>query len=125
MKKNTLKIIFLIIINILFIFAFCNNSFATIIDPGFYEPESLIVSQNSDKIMDIGNSIIGVLQIVGSIISVIVLVILGIKYMVGSAEERAEYKKSMMPYLIGAVMVFAITNLLGIVSAIAKELIVL
>ena len=38
-------------------------------------------------------------------VSVITLVVLGIKYMVGSIEERAEYKKSMIPYLIGAFLI--------------------
>ena len=42
--------------------------------------------------------------------------------MVGSVEERAEYKKAMMPYVIGAVMVFAITNLLGIMIEMTKAL---
>ena len=32
--------------------------------------------------------------------------ILGIKYMTGSAEEKAEYKKTMVPYLVGAVILF-------------------
>ncbi|MCI9110720.1 MAG: hypothetical protein HFH47_02775, partial [Bacilli bacterium] len=45
-----------------------------------------------------------------------------IKYMVGSVEEKASYKKSMMPYVLGAVMVFAITNLLGIIVNITNNL---
>ena len=55
---------------------------------------------------NIGKRIIGMVQAIGSIVSVLVLVILGIKYMMGSAEEKAEYKKSMIPYLVGAVLVF-------------------
>ena len=33
--------------------------------------------------------------------------VLGIKYMMGSAEEKAEYKKTFIPYIIGAVLLFA------------------
>lgn len=95
---------------------------SAISNPDYYEPVSKDSAIGADKLMNIGNTIIGTLQVIGSIISVAVLVILGIKYMVGSAEERAEYKKSMMPYIIGAIMVFAITNLLGIVVEIAKAL---
>ena len=36
--------------------------------------------------------------------------ILGIKYMLGSVEEKASYKKSMMPYLIGSVLIFGAVN---------------
>ena len=48
---------------------------------------------------------------VGVILSVIILVMIGIKYMLGSVEEKADYKKSMIPYLIGALMVFSVTTL--------------
>ena len=39
-------------------------------------------------------------------VSVITLVVLGIKYMVGSIEEKEQNTKSMIPYLIGAFFVF-------------------
>ena len=35
--------------------------------------------------------------------------------MMGSAEERAEYKKTMMPMLIGMIMLFATTTIVGII----------
>lgn len=72
------------------------------------------------KIKDIGNDVIGILQLIGSITSVLVILILGIKYMLGSLEERATYKKTLFPYLIGAIMVFSITNILGFVAKFTK-----
>ena len=50
--------------------------------------------------------LLGILQVIGSVIAVIVLIVLGIRYMLGSAQEKADYKKSMIPYVIGAVIVF-------------------
>lgn len=94
--------------------------YATGINPDDYEPDSLDTAIGADRMKNIGNSIIGTLQIIGTILSVSVLIVLGIKYMMGSVEEKAEYKKAMMPYVVGAIMVFAITNLLGIVASIAK-----
>lgn len=38
--------------------------------------------------------------------------ILGIKYMTGSLEEKAEYKKSMIPYLIGVAIFFSLSTIL-------------
>ena len=58
---------------------------------------------------------------IGSIVSVAALILIGIKYILGSVEEKAEYKKTLKPYLIGAVMVFAITNLLGIIQGIVTS----
>ena len=55
------------------------------------------------------NTIVSVIETVGVILSVIILIVIGIKYMLGSVEERADYKKTMIPYLIGAFMVFAVS----------------
>lgn len=68
---------------------------------------------------NIGKRIIGMVQAIGSIASVLVLVILGIKYMMGSAEEKAEYKKTFIPYLIGAILVFAASNLASMIYSFA------
>ena len=69
----------------------------------------------STEIANVGKSIVGILQTVGIILSVIVLIILGIKYMMGSAEEKADYKKSMIPYLVGAILIFAASALAQVV----------
>lgn len=87
-------------------------------NPEGWSPESQSTVSGASKLESIGNNIIGPIRIIGSIVSVVTLIILGIKYIFGSVEEKAEYKKTMMPYLIGAVMVFAITNLLNILVSI-------
>lgn len=61
----------------------------------------------SPKFQGIANKIFGVLQFVGIILSVVVLIIIGIKYMLGSIEEKAEYKKTLIPYIIGAAILFS------------------
>lgn len=69
----------------------------------------------SEKLNNFGNNIISIITTIGSIASVIVLVVLGIKYMMGSAEEKAEYKKTLLPYVIGAVLVFAASTIASVV----------
>ena len=59
------------------------------------------------EIQNLGNSLVGILQVVGIVLSVVVIIVLGIKYMLGSAEEKSEYKKSMLPYIVGAALIFA------------------
>ena len=54
-----------------------------------------------------GKNIVSILQAVGVVLSVVMLIVIGIKYMMGSAEEKAEYKKTLMPYIIGAALIFA------------------
>ncbi len=70
----------------------------------------------------IGQRIIGMVQAIGSIASVLVLVVLGVKYMMGSAEEKAEYKKTFIPYLIGAILVFAASNLASMIFGFASTI---
>ena len=64
----------------------------------------------------VGANIVDIVTTIGIIVAVVVLLVLGIKYMMGSASEKAEYKKTMIPYLIGAVLIFG-------ASAIAKAVI--
>ena len=58
-----------------------------------------------------GNAILGLIQVVGTIISVGIIMVIGIKYMVGSVEQRASYKKSMIPFAVGAVLLFGAVNI--------------
>lgn len=81
-----------------------------------YNPASVKPNHsNVSEVTKLGNKIVGVIQVIGSILSVGILVLLGIKYMMGSTEEKAEYKKTMIPYLIGAVLIFASSNIAGMV----------
>ncbi len=70
----------------------------------------------------IGGKVLGVLQAVGVILAVVILTVIGIKYMMGSAEEKAEYKKTMMPYIIGAIIVFAAPTIANIVYNFGKDI---
>lgn len=75
---------------------------------------------NTDKVVNLGATIVTIIQTVGIVVAVVVLLILGIKYMMGSAEEKAEYKKTMIPYLVGAILIFASTTIVKVVYNIAN-----
>ena len=77
---------------------------------------------STSNIVKLGNSIIGVIRVVGILVAVAILLILGIKYMMGSAEEKADYKKSMIPYIVGAVLIFASTSIVGVIYDMANGL---
>lgn len=69
----------------------------------------------AEGVSKIGGQIASILTTVGIVVAVIVLLILGIKYMMGSASEKAEYKKTMIPYLVGAVLVLGASSIVRIV----------
>lgn len=74
---------------------------------------------DSSDLDSVGNLIVGVGSTIGSLVSVIVLIVIGIKYMTGSIDEKASYKKSLMPYVIGATLVFAASNIASIIYGLA------
>lgn len=61
----------------------------------------------SSKFTQKAGIIMGIIQVLGTMLAVVILISIGIKYMLGSSEEKAEYKKSMIPYIIGAFLLFA------------------
>lgn len=69
------------------------------------------------KVGGIINTIIGLLQVAGSGISLIVITILGIKYILASPGEKADVKKSAMPIAIGCVLLFGAVNLIAAVES--------
>lgn len=66
--------------------------------------------------------ILGVLNIVGTIVSVITIMLIGFKYILGSVEDKASYKKVMLPWIIGAVLVFTVTTIPNILFNIGTSL---
>ena len=74
--------------------------------------------------MDIGNggikdsinNVIGLIQVAGTGISVIVVTMLGIKYLLASPSEKADVKKQITPILIGCVLLFGAVNLVAIIA---------
>ena len=101
MNKKLVKI-FSILLMVTMLCSITLNVFA--LSPSEITADS---SVQTGSITTIGQKVVGILQTVGVVLSVIILIVLGIKYMMGSAEEKADYKKSMMPYIIGAALIFA------------------
>ncbi|MNT27884.1 TrbC/VIRB2 family protein [compost metagenome] len=86
-------------------------------------PKNLTANyQNTTEIQTVGEKVMGIIQTVGVVTAVIILMVLGIKYMMGSAEEKAEYKKTMMPYVIGAILIFGATAIANMVYNFANGL---
>lgn len=116
MSKKTLRII-TIVATVLAVLCMCSLTFAAG-SPGELKPEQ----SGTEQIDSVGQRVMGILQALGIVIAVAVLMILGIKYMMGSAEEKAEYKKTMIPYVIGAVLIFAATTIANAVFNFANGL---
>lgn len=117
MKNKVLKL--LAILSIIII-EFSVQIQADNIDTNAYKP---VVNPNSNtKLIGIAGKILGTIQIVGSVMSVLVLVVIGIKYMTSSIEGKAKYKETIMPYIIGCILVFSVSNIASIIYSIATNM---
>lgn len=73
-------------------------------------------------ILDIGSKILGGINIVGVVASVIILAVLGLKFIMGSVEEKAEIKESLVPYVIGIVLLVGITTIVNVLYNFGQSL---
>ena len=111
---KTLKIITILAIIIFLFTPIClAGGTPTTIDPNEWKPHDLGM-QDYDEVVDVAVVIIAVIRYVGVAVSIIVLLIIGIKYMTGTVQEKAEYKKTMIPYIIGALLIFAATTIVNV-----------
>ena len=120
--------IFIIIMVVILILSNLSCVFADNLDTLFDKNGSMsqVASGASDLDVNSGigkviNIIIGILQLAGTGISVIMIAMLGIKYLLASVEEKAEIKKTAMPILIGAILLFGAVNIMAIIENFAKD----
>lgn len=110
MKKILRIIIMIIVLMMLFI----------TVSNGFGVSDLTGEQKEMSGLENIGNYVVSIITTIGIIVSVIVIAVIGIKYMLGSAGERAEYKKTLLPYLIGATLVFGASTIAQIIYLFVK-----
>lgn len=74
------------------------------INPKAYKPKDNSYNNSVFKVK-LGN-ILGAIRNIGVSVAVIILMVIGLKYILGSVEEKATYKQTLYPYLIGAIVLF-------------------
>ena len=63
-----------------------------------------------------------VFQIVSMAIAIAMLTILAVKYIIASAEERAEIKKHALVYVLGAILIFATNGVISIIQSFSSNI---
>lgn len=75
----------------------------------------------TSKTREIAANIIFLVQMVGTGTSIIMLTYMGAKYMLAAPSEKADFKKSATGFIVGAVILFAATNIITIISKFATD----
>ena len=113
MKNTTLKIIAVLLIAIALITLSTTIVRAT---TGFEPIEPKPAGTAGEKVTNTAGQILTIVRIVGMAVAVIMLTILGIKYVAASPNEKADYKKGMTVYVVGAVLLFGASALLSVIQ---------
>lgn len=93
----------------------CINTFTFAIeDPDAYKPGDLDSTETEEVGIIIGN-VLANIKVVGICISAIMLTIIGLKYILCSVEEKANYKENMFPYIVGCFLLASATTIPSII----------
>lgn len=122
MHKKTKKKIFITALMVIFILLFISNTFVKALDPISIatEPDG---TTGVGELNKLGNAILGIIQYIGLGVAVIATLVLAMKYMYSSPEDKATIKKKLIPFIIGGFMVFGAIQLVKIVETFTKEII--
>ena len=111
MNKKYILMNMLIILTILLITIIPNYCYSSKTNPGTslglgdlddYEG----TNPGSTKLVKKANTVMAFIRNIGIVLSVVILIVIGIKYMLGSTEEKANYKETLLPYIVGAFLLF-------------------
>lgn len=79
------------------------------------------VGLKDDVIQDMSSTIYNVIFILGIVIAVVWGLIIAIKFITGSVEEKAEVKKTLIPYVAGCAVLFGAFTIWKIVVTILQS----
>lgn len=112
MKNKTLKIMAIVILTIISTLLITSNVLANGLDTEI-TPQASNAATNVTKV---AGQVLNIIQIVGVAVATIMLTILGIRYVSLSPNEKAEYKKGLTIYVIGAVLLFGASILIEVIK---------
>ena len=76
----------------------------------------------TDAFTNISGAIITIARVICMGVAITMLVMVGIKYMSAAPGEKADIKKHAVIYVVGAVVMFASTGILGIIQKFASNI---
>ena len=123
LKKYT-KIILILLLSVFLVSIVANESFAVGSSDAITAMNNMAntdLKDDTGKLGSIINAVIGLIQVAGTGISMIMVTVLGIRYLMAAPNDKADVKKQITPLVIGAVILFAAVNLVDIIANMATD----
>lgn len=118
MKRNIFRTTFLLLIMVSFILITTVNATSVI---GELKNNINTGSNTVNTVFNTANTVLGVIEVAGTGIAIVMLLYLAIKYMMAAPDGKAEYKKTAIMYVIGAVVLFAAPKLVKLVMNLSQN----
>ena len=118
-KSSIMKIFSVALIVAMVAMCLSNVVFAEMPDPSSFNGNTS--GDTASTFNSILNTILGIVQVIGVAVAVIMLIVLAIKYISAAPGDKAEIKKHAVVYIVGAVVLFGASGLLGIIKNFTAE----
>lgn len=122
MNRKVIKVVSILLMVLMVVMTLSTAVFAT---EGLDWDEVKITAKDnsgaSTSFSNIIGAIINIVQVIGMGVAIIMLVVMAIKYISAAPSEKAEIKKSATVYIIGAIVLFAASGILGIIKNFATS----
>lgn len=117
--KGTIKLLSVLMIAIMLVAVVSVPVHAASLTGELTELDKAVADKNNQSdttnIRAMAAKIINLIRNIAVIAGVLLLTILGLKYMLGSAEEKADYKKSLIPLVVGIVVIMAASQIMAMI----------
>ena len=122
MKKLTVeKILTIILIALIVLMATLPVCFAADEGADYMDPKG-VTAKTTDAAASTQTflwSVLGIVQVVAISLAVIMLIVLGVKYVSAAPAEKADIKQSAMIYVVGAILMFGASGIIQIIKTFA------
>ena len=123
MNRNLIKVlatVLLAVILVASIVTVANATSASSISAGTMFASAKDNTGTAGTVNTILGTLITVVQVIGVGVAIIMLIVLAIKYISAAPGDKAEIKKHAVVYVVGAVVLFAASGILGIIKNLAS-----
>lgn len=120
MTKKVIRIV-AVILAVLMLVAISGTAFAGEINLDAFK-DAQDTSGAASSVTRIIGSIINIVQIVGTGVAIIMLIVLAIKYISAAPGDKADIKKHAVVYIVGAIVLFAATGILQIIKSFSTNI---
>ena len=107
MNTKKLKIITTILMVIFMVCTISQVALANDVIGGITIEEPSDVSE----LQKMAGKVLGLIQVAAAVAAIVLIAVFGFKFIMGSANEKADYQKSFIPLIVGVVVVFAATSI--------------